>query len=646
MDDYQNIIALSRYSRWKEEEQRRETWPEIVKRHNEYLLDYLADRKLFNEEVDDMLAKAENAVLNLEVMPSMRSLMAAGPALARCNVAGYNCAYTPIETKEDFDEIMYILMNGTGVGFSVERHYVEKLPPVPRRFKNVDKTISIEDSKEGWADGLRQLISLLYSGEVPKWDVSKIRQAGAPLKTFGGRASGPDPLISLFNMVVKTFRGAKGRNLRPIECHDIVCKIAEVIVVGGVRRSALISLSDLDDKRMSQAKSVTKIQKLVQTVVNKFTPWNISLEWWNSHPERSLANNSAVYSGRPTYRKFKKEWKELVNSGSGERGIFNREACEKQVMRNGRRDAHHTWGTNPCSEIILRPRQFCNLTEVVVRREDDFDTLKDKIDVAVFLGTVQSMWTEFKYIRDEYKENCDEERLLGVSLTGIYDNINVTRYYEQLRDYAVERNKHYAKMLGISQSVAVTCVKPSGTVSQLVNSASGLHPRFSEYYIRNIRSDKKDPMTQFLIDQNVPNEPCVLRPDDQIVFSFYVKSPEGAITDDQLSPESALSTWLTTQDKWCEHKPSVTINVPDDKWNKMRNMVWSQFDRMTGIALFPKTENVYAQAPYIKITKEDYENRPIYEIDWSKLSDYEKTDSTRASQELACTGGQCEITNL
>lgn len=626
MDDYQNFIALSKYARWLEDEGRRETWDETVERYIKFVENTVGELVGNDEYTLELQAQAEEAIKDLEVMPSMRALMTAGPALERCNVAGYNCAYMPIDSLRSFDEAMYILMCGTGVGFSVEKSYVNRLPQVNEHFERSSTVIKVADSKAGWARGLRELITLLYSGQIPEWDVSQLRPAGARLKTFGGRASGPAPLVSLFEFTTETITKAAGRRLRPIEVHDIMCKIAEVVVVGGVRRSAMISLSDLDDVEMAKAKSGN---------------------WWQTAPYRALANNSAVYNEKPPIGKFLDEWKQLIESGSGERGIFNRYGTRKQAERNGRRSVDGVdFGTNPCSEIILRPYQFCNLTEVVVRSDDTLETLKRKVRTATFLGTVQACLTDFKYLRRIWKTNCEEERLLGVSLTGLYDNMGIWKHLKELKEYAIECNKEFAGLLGITQSVAVTCVKPSGTVSQLVDSASGLHPRHSEYYIRTVRSDNKDPMTQFLKDQGVLWEPDVMKPYDTTVFSFFKQAPLGAKTRHDLTAGMHLFDWLAVQQDWCEHKPSVTINVKENEWIELASYVYEDFDKITGVAFLPHSDHVYKQAPYQDITKEEYDAAPEYNIDWSKFSGYEKTDTTSGSQEFACSGGYCEIVDI
>lgn len=625
MNDYMHFIATSRYARWDDDKKRRETWPEVVDR---YLRFFSPQLKSLPEGTAESL---RGAIEGLEVMPSMRALMTAGPALARNNVAGYNCAYMPVDSPRAFDEAMFVLMCGTGVGFSVEQKNVDKLPIVNEHFEQTETTIHVADSKEGWARGLRELVGLLYIGQVPKWDVSRVRPAGARLKTFGGRASGPAPLVSLFEFTVATFKRAAGRRLSSLECHDIMCKIGEVVVVGGVRRSAMISLSDLNDDRMRGAKSGN---------------------WWEQNVQRALANNSATYVGRPDTSTFLGEWKALYDSHSGERGMFSRDASQKQAARFGRRDSNHEFGTNPCSEIILRPYQFCNLSEIVVRADDTRDTLRSKAITATILGTLQSTLTDFKYLRKVWQNNTEEERLLGVSLTGILDHPTLCMdkaLLNELRDLVVETNKAYAELLGIPQSTATTCVKPSGTVSQLVDSASGIHPRHSEFYIRTVRGDVKDPLTQFLISQGVPNEPDVTKPKDTVVFSFPQSSPAGARVRADLTAIEHLEIWKTLQEEWCEHKPSITISVREHEWMDVQAWVWNNWDILSGVSFLPYSEHTYKQAPYQECSKEDYEamkaKMPV-DIDWSELSDYEKEDNTAGSQSFACTGDVCEIVDI
>ena len=632
--DYQKYIHLSRYSRWNYENESRETWVQTVKRYFKFFEKHLLSECNYILS-DDEWKELEEAMMNLEVMPSMRCLMTAGPALEKENVAGYNCSYIPIDSMRSFDELLYVLMNGTGVGFSVEEKYTSQLPIVPSELHPTDTCIMVRDSKLGWAKAFRELVSLLYAGLIPTWDLTKVRPAGSVLKTFGGRASGPDPLNQLFLFTCKTFENAKGRRLRPIECHDIVTKTAEVVVVGGVRRSALISLSDLGDEQMRLAKSG---------------------RWWEDFGHRALANNSANYHAKPDTGTFLREWASLYESKSGERGIYSSFNARKQVERNGdRREPRDDFGTNPCSEIILRPREFCNLSEVIIRSSDDLKDLKKKVRLATILGTWQSTLTNFRYLPKKWKENCEEERLLGVSLTGIMDNKLTNGTYqtnealgemlEELKREAIQTNKVWSEKLGIPQSTAISCVKPSGTVSQLCDSASGIHARHSDYYIRTVRGDNKDPITQMMIDQGVPNEPDVMKPDTNTVFSFPIKSPPGSLTRDSLSAIEQLEIWKVYQDNWCEHKPSVTISVKEDEWIEVGNWVNSNFENISGISFLPYSDHVYKQAPYQDCTEEEYlellDKMP--ELDWSKLSDYEKEDYTSASQEFACTANACEV---
>ena len=623
--DYQAFIHKSRYAKYFDGKGR-ESWPETVNRYVSNVVHTKVDEQTIND--------IEQAILNLEVMPSMRAMMTAGPALERDNTAGYNCSYLPVDDPKSFDEAMFILLCGTGVGFSVERQFVQKLPEVPELFDS-ETMIVVKDSKEGWAKAFRQLLALLWAGEIPQWDVSRVRPAGARLKTFGGRASGPAPLVELFNFTVQTFKGAQGRKLTSMECHDLMCFIGQIVVVGGVRRSAMISLSNLSDDRMRHAKSG---------------------QWWETAAHRALANNSVAYGEKPDIETFMREWTALVESKSGERGIFNREASKKQAKKYGRRDPDFEFGTNPCSEIILRPYQFCNLTEVVVRATDTVDDLKRKVRLATILGTVQSSFTKFPYLRKVWQRNTEEERLLGVSLTGIMDNPLLTRRnngisetLESLRQVAVETNRTVADNLGINPSTAITCVKPSGTVSQLVDSASGIHARHSQYYIRTVRGDNKDPLTQFMKDQGIPNEPCVFKGDTTTVFSFPVKSPNKAITRNDMTAIEQLEMWLTYQRSWCEHKPSVTISVRDDEWMEVGAFVYKHFDEMSGVSFLPHSDHTYQQAPYQDCGKHDYEmllSCMPDKIDWSKLSEYEQEDNTVAMQTMACSGDVCEIVDL
>jgi ribonucleoside-diphosphate reductase alpha chain len=624
MDQYQEYIAASRYARFVDEKKRRENWGETVDRY----VDYIFNRTPAISEDTKLKTELRNAIYNLELMPSMRAVMTAGKSADRDNTCVYNCSYLPVDDPKSFDEAMFILLCGTGVGFSVEQKYIVQLPEVPEKLFESEHTIAVHDSKEGWAKSLRLLLANLWAGEIPKWDVSNVRPAGARLKTFGGRASGPEPLIDLFKFTVATFKHAQGRRLNSLECHDLMCKIGEVVVVGGVRRSAMISLSDLDDERIRHAKAGP---------------------WWDTAPHRALANNSAVYNETPTVGKFMEEWLSLYNSHSGERGIFNREAAKKTVEKYGHRDPNYEFGTNPCSEIILRPYQFCNLSECVVRHDDTKETLLRKVRLASILGTIQSTFTKFPYLRKVWQRNTEEERLLGVSLTGIYDNPLLTTQGEKLNDLLTElreaartANKEFATLLGIPESAAITCVKPSGTVSQLVDSASGIHPRHSKFYIRRVRGDKKDPLTQFLIKQGIPNEGCVYKPDQTIVFSFPIKAPDG-ITRSDVTPQDHLALWLTYQRHWCEHKPSVTISVEEKDWPSVGAWTWDNFSEISGVSYLPYDGGTYRQAPYEECNETTYENlkASIPKINWEDFK--ENTDNVEGAQQLACTAGACEI---
>ena len=631
--DYQAFIHTSRYARWLEEEGRRESWDETVGRYMNNIVEPVVDSGA-SEDNMEIAQQIEQAILGLEVMPSMRAMMTAGPAATRDNTCMYNCSYLPVDDPKSFDEAMFILLCGTGVGFSVERQFVSKLPEIPELFVS-ETTIVVKDSKEGWAKALRQVLALLWAGEIPQWDIGLVRPAGAKLKTFGGRASGPAPLVELFNFVITTFKNAQGRKLSSIECHDIMCKIGEVVVVGGVRRSAMISLSNLSDDRMRHAKSGA---------------------WWENDPQRALANNSVSYTEKPDAVSFMREWMALVESGSGERGVFNRQASKKQAEKNGRRDPNYEFGTNPCSEIILRPNQFCNLTEVVVRATDSMEDLERKVKLATILGTIQSTYTKFPYLRKVWNKNTEEERLLGVSLTGIMDNSLMTiknkgleKTLEHLRGICVSTNAEWADRLGIPVAAAITCVKPSGTVSQLVDSASGIHARHSPYYIRTVRGDNKDPLTQFMTDQGIPSEPCVMKPDQTTVFSFPVKSPTKAVVTEDMTAIEQLDTWLMYQRHWCEHKPSVTINVRKDEWFEVGAFVYKYFDEMSGVSFLPYNEHTYQQAPYQEIDKAQYKDllsSMPSAITWSELANYEKEDNTVSMQTMACTGDVCEMVDI
>jgi len=624
MDQYQQFIHKSRYARWIPEHSRREEWHETVNRY----VDFWKDREQINEKE---ALKLFNAIHNLEVMPSMRCMMTAGKALDKDNVAGFNCSYLHIDSPRSFDELMYVLMCGTGVGFSVERNFINKLPEIAESFHQTDSLIVVSDSKIGWASAFRELIAMLYAGKIPQWDVSRVRGSGERLKTFGGRASGPEPLVDLFNFCVEVFQKAKGRKLTSIECHDVCCKIADIVVVGGVRRSALISLSNLSDQRMSKAKSG---------------------DWWRNEGHRRLANNSVAYTEKPDFESFLSEMQTMYESKAGERGIFSRVAAQKIAGRNGRRDADHEFGTNPCSEIILRSNQFCNLSEVVVRADDTLATLKKKVETAAIIGTLQATLTDFRYLRNLWKRNTEEEALLGLSLTGIMDHpvIGVSsdktaQWLEELKLVAIKTNKKWAEKLGITQSVAITCVKPSGTVSQLVDSASGIHPRFSKHYIRRVRSDAKDPLAQFMSTAGFPVEQDTMSP-ASLVYSFPVKSPKTSTTVKQVGAMQQLALWKTYQNSWCEHKPSITVYYTDDEFLQVAQWIWDNFDICSGISLLPVSDHVYQQAPYEDISAEKYKELVAEmpkDVDWSDLEQYEMEDNTTGSQELACVGGACEI---
>ena len=625
MDQYQQFIHKSRYARWLPEQKRRERWDETVNRY----VDFWKDRGQIDETV---ALKMFNAIHSMEVMPSMRCMMTAGDALAKDNVAGFNCSYLAIDSPRSFDELMYVLMCGTGVGFSVERNFITKLPVVAETFHKTDSTIVVADSKIGWASAFRELIAMLYAGKIPEWDMSRVRPAGARLKTFGGRASGPEPLIDLFNFCVEIFQKAAGRKLTSIECHDVVCKIADIVVVGGVRRSALISLSNLSDPRMAKAKSG---------------------DWWRHEGHRRLANNSVAYTEKPDFESFLGEMQNMYESKAGERGIFSRIAAQKIAARNGRRDPDQDFGTNPCSEIILRSNQFCNLSEIVVRPDDTLASLKKKSEMAAIIGTLQATLTDFRYLRNCWKKNTEEEALLGVSMTGIMDHYllskgcskDLGKWLEEVRDVAVDTNKEWAAKLGINQSAAITCVKPSGTVSQLVDSASGIHPRFSKHYIRRVRSDHKDPLAVFMGMAGFPVEQDVMSPTSS-VFSFPVKAPETSVTVKQVGAMQQLELWKAYQNHWCEHKPSITVYYTDDEFLQVAQWIWENFDLCSGISLLPYSDHVYQQAPYEDISAEEYDKlvaeMPVG-VDWNDLEKYEEEDNTTGSQELACVGGACEI---
>ena len=626
--DYQTFIALSRYARWMPEHNRRETWEETVCR----LFDYY-DKTLGHKYPR---ARLEKAVLNLEIMPSMRSLMAAGKALDQNHIAAYNCAYIAVDHPRVFDETVLVLMNGTGVGFSVERQHISKLPRVPDVLENDPSIIVVKDSKKGWQDALRMLISSLYSGLIPNWDTSLVRPAGSKLLTFGGRASGPEPLEDLFKFIVERFTASQGRLLNSLECHDIMCKIGEVVVVGGVRRSAMISGSNLSDTRMRDAKHG---------------------QWWAIEPQRALSNNSVIYTEKPDIGIFIEEWKSLYDSKSGERGMFNREAAKKHIASlETDRNSDHDFFCNPCSEILLRSAQFCNLSEIVVRADDTVASLKRKTELATILGTMQSTLTNFKGLRHKWTVNTEEERLLGVSMTGIMDSSltngkkgNLKDLLRMLRGRVVLTNSKWADKFGIQRSKAMTCVKPSGTVSQLVDAASGIHARHNSYFIRTVRGDNKDPMTQFMISKGIPNEPDVMKPDHTTVFSFPMKSPRGSILRADMTALEQLEFWLIYATEWTHHKPSVTVSVKESEWLQVGSWVFDHFDHMSGVSFLPHSEHSYQQAPYQDCTKVEY-TKLLKEmpksIDWDELSEFEKEDNTTGAQTLACAAGGCEVVDL
>jgi ribonucleoside-diphosphate reductase alpha chain len=634
---YENFIALSRYAKWVPEENRRENWQETVDRYFSFMLDHLFKEYSY-EPSAKLISELKQAVLDRNVMPSMRAVMTSGPALERDNVAGYNCSFVPVDSPRSFDETMYILMCGTGVGFSVEYKYINKLPAVPESLEKSTTVITVEDSKQGWAKAYRELLALLWSGQIPAVDVTKLRPAGARLKTMGGRSSGPQPLVNLFDFTIKIFKNAVGRNLKPIECHDLMCKIGEVVVVGGVRRSAMISLSNINDIEMAAAKSGN---------------------WWENNPQRALSNNSVAYSRKPEMAQFIAEWKNLYDSKSGERGIYNVAAAQAQAARYGRRDPEIHYGTNPCSEIILRPYQFCNLSEVVLREKDTVDDVKNKVRLATILGTWQSTLTDFKYLRKIWKDNTEEERLLGVSLTGQFghkffsgqeglDKLEQTLV--SLRESARKVNAEEAKKIGIQESAAITCVKPSGTVSQLVGVSSGMHPWHSKYYIRTVRGSKTDPISVFLKEVGIPVEDDVMKPTETYVFSFPIKSPDDAIVRNDLTAIDHLNTWLVYQRAWCEHKPSITVSVKEDEWMEVGAWVYKNFDEVSGISFLPSSDHSYKQAPYQEITKKEYEDllsKMPKSIRWEDLSFYETEDGTSTNATLACTSdGNCELVDI
>ena len=645
-NDYQNFIALSRYARWLPEEKRRETWEETVARYFDFMEEHLKENT--NQELVPKTRKIlEKAVLDLEVMPSMRALMTSGEALKNSHIAGYNCAYLSVDHPKAFDECLYILMHGTGVGFSVERQHIHKLPEVPEEIFNVEDVIVVTDSKEGWQSAFRKLISYLYNGESPKWDVSRVRPKGSRLKTFGGRASGSEPLVDLFNFTVVLFKNATGRQLNSYECHRLMCKVAEVVVVGGVRRSALISLSNLTDERMRGAKTG---------------------QWWIDTPEMALSNNSVCYTEKPDMGIFMKEWSALYDSKSGERGIFNRESAIKQVAKSGRRDTEHEFGCNPCSEIILRDGQFCNLTEVVIREEDTQKDIKRKVRLATILGTFQASLTNIRRLRKKWTVNTEEEALLGVSLTGIMDNtfmngnnkgrgvsewnsgkLSLPDFLLSLKKEAIKVNKEWSELLGINQATSITAIKPSGTVSQLVDSASGIHPRHHSYYLRRVRADIKDPIAQLMQDEGVPCEPDVMKPESVIVFTFPMKAPEGAILRDERNAIQQLELWLIYQRNYCEHKPSITVSVRENEWMEVGAWVYKHFDEVSGVSFLPHSDHTYQQAPYEDCTQGVYSEAIVgmpKSVNWARIEEYELSDTTKGMKTMACSGSVCEMVDL
>ena len=636
-NDYQNFIALSRYARWLPEEKRRETWEETVARYFDFMEEHLKENT--NQELEPKTRKIlEKAVLDLEVMPSMRALMTAGKALKDNHIAGYNCAYLSVDHPKAFDECLYILMHGTGVGFSVERQHIQKLPEVPEEIFDVEDVIVVTDSKEGWQSAFRKLISYLYNGESPLWDTSKVRPKGARLNTFGGRASGPEPMIDLFMFATQLFKEAVGRKLTSYECHRLMCKVAEIVVVGGVRRSALISLSNLTDERMRGAKTG---------------------QWWIDTPEMALANNSVCYTEKPDMGIFMKEWLSLYESKSGERGIFNREAAIKQVTATGRRDTEHEFGCNPCSEIILRDGQFCNLTEVVIRAEDTHRDILRKVRLATILGTFQASLTNIRRLRKKWTNNTEEEALLGVSLTGIMDNSfmngstgdskELSTYLKKLKKEAIKVNVEWSELLGINPATAITAIKPSGTVSQLVDSASGIHPRHHSYYLRRVRADIKDPIAQLMQDEGVPCEPDVMKPESVIVFTFPMKAPEGAILRDERNAIQQLELWLIYQRNYCEHKPSITVSVRENEWMEVGAWVYKHFDEVSGVSFLPHSDHTYQQAPYEDCTQGVYSEAIVgmpKSVNWARIEEYELSDTTKGMKTMACSGSVCEMVDL
>lgn len=621
------FVYYRTYSRWMDKENRRETWIETVDRYINFMRENIGSR-LDEKEYEELRL----AILNQEIMPSMRLMWSAGDAARKTNVCAYNCSFIAPSKLEDFAEIMYLLMCGTGAGFSVESQTVQQLPLIKKQTGEILPIYEIKDSKEDWGDSLTAGMKAWYEGKDIKFDYSKLRLAGERLKTMGGRSSGPEPLRALLDFTRSKILNRQGKRLTNLDVHDIICKIGEVVVMGGVRRSALISLSDLDDEEMRHSKEG---------------------QFYLNEPQRQMANNSAVYNQRPTAAEFMEEWLALAKSGTGERGIFNRGGLESQLPERRwkvfAKDSA-TAGTNPCGEIILKSKQFCNLTEVVARHEDTAETLLKKTRLATILGTYQSTLTNFPYISKEWKKNCEEERLLGVSLTGQWDSpaSRSPEIVKKLKMLAIEVNKEYAKKFGINPSTCITCVKPSGTVSQLVDSASGMHTRHAKYYIRRIRISATDPLFQMLKDQKFPYYPEVGQAEGSAstyVLEFPVKAPDGAVTRNSLSALDQLEHWKLIKENFTEHNPSVTISVGNDEWISTANWLYQNWNILGGLSFLPRVDHSYALAPYEEISEEKYYEllAKMPEIDFSEIVVYEKEDSTQGAKELACVAGVCEV---
>lgn len=634
--DYQNYIAKSRYARFLDSEGRREHWDETVTRYLDYFEQDLDERHGYKVPAT-LRSELYSAIHDLHVMPSMRALMTAGEAAKRENLAVYNCAYLPLDRPRAFAEALYILMCGTGVGFSVERQYANMLPEVPSDFSRTAFDIVVGDSKMGWAVAFEDLLTCLYAGTIPHIIYDEIRSAGERLKVFGGRASGPEPLQRLFEFTIRTFRNAAGRKLNSLECHEIATMTGDIVVVGGVRRSAEISLSNLSDPRMRDAKSGD----------------------WRAHkPHLQLANNSVAYTEKPDVGAFMAEWHSIYMSKSGERGIFNRVGAQKKVLRLGRRDHRFDFGVNPCGEIILRPRGLCNLSESVVRRNDSLAELREKARLAAILGTWQATQTRFGFVEPDWRKNAEEERLLGVSQTGIYDNPMMRgdmgmealgRQLHDLKGVVLSTNREMAYEIGISPSAAATTVKPSGTVSQLVNSPSGIHQGHAPYYIRRVSADNKDPVTQFMIDSGIPNEPHATKPNDMTVFSFPIALAHDTVTREQVTAIQHLELVKLYNNVWSEHAVSCTVSIKEHEWPEVGGWVYNNFDDVVGLAFLPHfaEDSSYTQMPYETIDKWQYEDllaKMPKALDWSKLAEYEAgEDTVTGTREFACQGNTCEI---